>query len=265
MITKLRLAARHAAVAALALLVAACATDPVRTVVREKPPVASQVAAPILKRPTLLRPGDQVDVYVWGYSDYTKRATVTFNGALPYPVLGEIPVAGKSLAQVEQDIRAGLGDYINEPIVRVSVATPRPPRVQVLGEVRLPGVKELSTPNTTLVEAVAMAGGLTQDARPGAVILVQSTDTRILIHTIDFDRVARAGDPAGNFVLAEGDIVFVPVGVMADIARDARRISDVVSAALLIQNVTIQFETFLNALTHDANRLGTGTTTVIVR
>lgn len=265
MITKLRVAAWYAAVVALALLAGGCATDPVGTVVREKSPVVSQAAAPVLKRPTLLRPGDQVDVFVWGYSDFTRRATVTFNGALPHPVLGEIPVAGKSVAQVEQDIRAALGDYIKEPIVRVSIATPRPQRVQVLGEVRNPGVYALSTPNTTLIEAVAMAGGLTVDARPEAVVLVQSTDTQVQIHTVDFHRVVRAGDPAGNLVLAEGDIVFVPVAALADVARDARRISDVVSAALLIQNSVIMFESFLNALTRDTSRLGSGTTTVVVR
>lgn len=266
MIIKLRFAARYAAVTAVALLAGACATDPaVRTVIREKPPVASQAAAPVIKRPTLLGPGDQVEVFVWGYSDFTRRATVTFNGALPYPVLGDIPVAGKSVAQVEQDIRVALGDYIKEPIVRVSVATTRPQRVQVLGEVRNPGVYALSTPNTTLVEAVAMAGGLTADARPGAVVLVQSTDTQVHIHTVDFHRVARAGDPAGNLILAEGDIVFAPVGALADVARDARRIADIVGAVLLIENTAIIFEAFLNALTRDANRLGAPTTTVVVR
>jgi polysaccharide biosynthesis/export protein len=267
MITKLRLTARHAAVIALALLVGACVYEPVRTVVREKPPVASQAAEPVLKRPTLLRPGDKVDVFVWGYTDFTRSATVTFDGALPYPVLGDIPVAGKSAAQVEEDIRAALGDYIKEPIVRVSVATPRPPRVQVLGEVRIPGNKELSKPNTTLVEVIAMAGGLTPDARPEAVILVQGTDKQIRINTIDFDRVTRAGDPTGNLVLADGDLVFVPVGVLADIARDARRISDIVSSLWIIENTTILFEGFLKALTHAPDRPGQSTTvqTVIVR
>lgn len=265
MIPRLRRAARHAAVFALALLAGACATDPVGTVVRDKPPVASQQAAPVLKRPTVLGPGDQVDVFVWGYPDFTRSAKVTFNGALPHPVLGEIPVAGKSVTQVEQDIRAALGDYIKEPVVRVSVAAPRPQRVQVLGEVRNPGAYALSTSKTTLVEAVAMAGGLTVDARPGAVVVVQSTDTQVYIHTIDFDRVARAGDIAGNLVLAEGDIVFVPVGALADVARDARRISDVVGAALLIQNSVILFESFLNALTRDTSRIGAPETTVVVR
>lgn len=263
MIGKLGLAARPVLVVVLALLAGACGTRPVQTVVREITPSAPQATvAPAPKKSARLGPGDQVDVFVWGYNDFSRRATVHFNGALPYPPLGEIPVAGKSVTQVEQEIRAALTDYVKEPIVRVSIATLRPQKVHVLGELRNPGVYALSTPNTTLAEAVGMAGGMTIDARQSGVVVVQRTDTQILIHTVDFRRITREGDLASNLVLGEGDVVYVPVTSTADVAREARRISDIIGALLSIETATILFEPFIKALTHAPDRPGAPQTVI---
>lgn len=264
MIGKLRLVARYVSVIVPVLLTGACATEPVQTVVREKAPSAPQATAPALKKSARLGPGDQVDIFVWGYSEFSRRATVNFNGALPYPILGEIPVAGKSVTQVEQEIRTALTDYVKDPVVRVSVSTLRPQKVYVLGEVTKPGTYALSTPDTTLVEAVGMAGGMSIDARQSGVVVVQSADTQVRIHTVDFRRITREGDLGSNVVLADGDIVYVPVAYMADIAREARRITEIVGALLFIENATILFEPFTKALTHAPDRPGANTQTVVV-
>ena len=262
MIRILGLAARPVLIVVLALLAGACGTQPVQTVVREKAPAVPSAAATNLRRSAPLGPGDQVDIFVWGYNDFSRRATVHFNGALPYPPLGEIPVAGKSVAQVEQEIRVALTDYVKEPIVRVSIATLRPQKVHVLGELRNPGVYALSTPNTTLVEAVGMAGGMTIDARQSGVVVVQSTDTQIRIHTVDFRQITREGNAAANLALAEGDVVYVPPAYLADIAREARRISDIIGALLNIETATILFEPFMKALTHAPDRPGAPATVI---
>lgn len=265
MIRKLRLAAGYVLVIVLALLTGACTTEPVRTVVREKATAAPQATVPALKKSERLGPGDQVDIFVWGYSDFSRRATVNFNGALPYPIIGEIPVAGKSVTQVEQEIRAGLTDYIKDPVVRVSIASLRPQKVHVLGELRIPGVYALSTPNTTLAEAVGMAGGMTVDSRQSGVVVVRSTDTQVQIHTVDFRQIARKGNTAANLVLADGDVVYVPREYLANIALEARRISDITSAILGIETATILFEGFTKALTHAPDRPGAPQTVINTR
>jgi ornithine carbamoyltransferase len=56
---------------------------------------------------------DQVDIFVWGYPDYTRRATVGFNGSLPYPVVGELAVAGKTLAFIG-DTASNMGRSFTE-------------------------------------------------------------------------------------------------------------------------------------------------------
>lgn len=255
------------AVIMLALVTSACATEPVQTVIRPKPTPAAQVPAQSMMKSALLGPGDVVDVFVWGYSDFSRRATVNFSGALPYPMLGEIPVAGKSVRQVQEEIRVALTDYIKEPIVRVSVATTRPLKVHVLGEVKNPGAYPLSSPQTTLVEAVGQAGGLTTDARQNAIVLVRNAGEEIHIHRVDFRRITREGDLGSNLPLQEGDVIYVPVAYMADIAREARRIVDIVAALVIIENAALLFEPFYKVLTHAPDRPGASSAppTIIVQ
>lgn len=252
---------------AMVLFSSACSTQPMQSVTREKPVAATSATAAAtatnLQRSALLGPGDQVDIFVWGYSDFSRRATVNFNGSLPYPMLGERPVARKSVSQVEEEIRIGLTDYIKDPIVRVSVASTRPLKIHLLGEIKTPGVYTLSTPNMALTEAIAQAGGLTTDARPSGVVIVRDTGEQIVVHTVDLRRIMIEGDSASNLVLGEGDVVYVPIARMADVAREARRVTDILVTLLYVEQTTILFESFLKALTHSPTRPGAPQTTVI--
>lgn len=230
------------------LSLTACVTQPPTVERRDVSVEAPRPASPAWRRAGVLGPGDQVDIFVWGYPDYTRRAIVGFNGALPYPLVGELPVAGLTAEQVTDRVRLALADFIKDPVVKVSVATARPQRIQVLGEVAKPGAYNLPAPDTTLIEALALAGGPTIDARLGNLLVVRDLGKQVEIHTIDYRRVTREGDVSGNIRLQDGDIVFMPVAVMSDLSREASRISQLLGTLLLFQNTTILWEPFTNAL-----------------
>ncbi len=218
--------------------------------------------APAWRQPGVLGPGDQLDIFVWGYADYTRRATVAPNGLLPHPMLGDLPVAGKTVAEAQELIRAALTDYIKDPVVRVSVAANRAQRVHVLGEVGKPGVYPLAEADISLVEALATAGGLTPDARGSNIVVVRDLGKQIEIQTVDFRRITREGDLSGNLVLREGDIVYVPTSRLADISREASQLSQIVSTLLVFQNVTVLWQPFRNALLHGSTS-STGNSIVV--
>jgi polysaccharide export outer membrane protein len=241
-----------------ALLVGACGVvPPVQTDVRNDNTPSPTAFVPPVKKEPFLGVGDQVEIYVWGYSDFSRRATVDFNGTLSYAPLGQMVVSGKSLPQVEEQIRDGLSGFIKAPVVRVSVAVARPQRINVMGEVKNPGVFALTLPSASLAEAVAMAGGMTTDARGYDVIVIQRTEKQIFVHTVDFREITHGGNFSGNLALTDGDIVYVPAAYMADIAREARRLSDIFSAILGLEGATILMEPFIKALTHSPTRPGT--------
>jgi polysaccharide export outer membrane protein len=160
-------------------------------------------------------PGDVLKVTVWGHDSLTRTDTVSPEGVLPFPLIGEVRVSGLSIAEVEARIRGLLDrDYIIDPRVSVAVQEYRSQRVFVLGEVAKPGVYPL-TGATSLLDVLSQAGGQTAVAGgsimvtrpsaangppPGAAGEVLRVNLRKLLD----------GDPASNLRLQHSDTVFVP-------------------------------------------------------
>ncbi len=206
-------------------------------------PVAGNEVMPSARKPlAVLGPGDEVEVFVWGYQDLSRKVTVNYAGALSYPLVGQVPAAGKTVEDLEQAMRSRLSDYIKEPIIKVSVASVRPYKFLVLGEVKRPGVYVMTAPNMRLFEGVAQAGGFTDDARQTELLIIREVESRVFVQPIDFSKIPTEGRTDGNVVLAEGDIVYVPVLGMADAARTARRFVDVLSPVLSAQSILLNFQ-----------------------
>ena len=82
------------------------------------------------------------------------------------------------------------------------------------------------------------------------------------IHTMP---LAEQGNTAANLSLADGDIVYVPREYLANIALEARRISEIASAIIGVEYAAILFESFTKALTHAPDRPGVPATVVNTR
>lgn len=218
---------------------------------------------PVENKATLLGPGDQIDIFVWGYEDLSKRVTVNYNGMLPYAYTGELNVQGKTTSQVQQEIRTALLDFIKEPVVRVTVSSVRPIRFHVLGSVKKPGVFSLSVSDSRVLEAIAQAGGLSDDAQD-RLLLVREDAGKVYIHSIDYKALTRQGNLKDNVVLTENDIIFVPISTTADIAREARRISDILTPLLIFQNITLLWDSFTRALMHGNHTSTSSNTTFVI-
>ena len=107
--------------------------------------------------------GDIISIDVFNESNLTiKEAKLTATGTLAYPFLGDIPVQGKTVKQVQDYITTGLrGDYLVNPIVTVRLVEYR--KYFVRGEVKSPGGFAYE-PQLTLQKAIALAGGFTERA-----------------------------------------------------------------------------------------------------
>jgi len=142
-----------------------------------------------------LRPGDIVRISVWRQEDFSGEFTITADGRIAHPLYGNINVLGKSLRQVETEVGTFLRtfeenpQFVMEPLVRVSVS----------GQVDRPSVYAV-TPGTTAAEAVAQAGGITEQGRADNVRLVRQRSERF------FD-LRNPGE--GSIQLLSGDEIFV--------------------------------------------------------
>ncbi|HTS79472.1 MAG TPA: polysaccharide biosynthesis/export family protein [Myxococcaceae bacterium] len=177
------------------LLLAGCAHE--QTV----PPV------PTAEEPYRIGKEDVLDVSVWRDPDLSRTLPVRPDGFITLPMVGEVQAEGRTTVELEQDIARRLEKYIQSPRVTVMVREVNSARVFVTGEVQKPGAFPLRG-NVTVLQAVAMAGGLTEFAdRNGMMVIRANNGARIPVRYSDLV------DPHGqgsDFPLQPGDTVVVP-------------------------------------------------------
>ncbi|HEX2202136.1 MAG TPA: polysaccharide biosynthesis/export family protein [Longimicrobium sp.] len=128
-----------------------------------------------------LRPGDAVRLVVWRQPELSGEFPVSPEGTIQHPLLNEVRVVGASRAEIRDRLRAVLARYEREPSFVFDFLY----RVAVGGEVRLPNLYTLS-PETTVGQAVAAAGGVTEFGRLDNVRLIRGgQETRINLKRAD--------------------------------------------------------------------------------
>ncbi len=109
---------------------------------------------------------------------------VSHSGAIVFPVLGGINVAGKTMEYVEKEIESKLekGGHLIKPIVSIRLLNAK---VTVLGEVNRPGTFTFSEQNMTLTQALGLAGDLTINGKRKDVTLVREIDGERIVKVLD--------------------------------------------------------------------------------
>jgi polysaccharide export outer membrane protein len=154
-------------------------------------------------------PGDILRVNVWQNQELSTRVTVRPDGAVTLPLIDEVPVAGRTVAQANDEIAQRYRRFIAaENHVTVSVEEIHSYRVYVLGRVNHPGEFEARTP-VTVLQALALAGGPTRLADPDRIVVLHHQDEVTRRYLFSYDE-ATAGRLEQNFTLATGDTLVVP-------------------------------------------------------
>ncbi len=169
-----------------------------------------------------VRPGDVLQIEVLEDATLNRSAIVLPDGQISLPVAGSIRVAGRSLAQVQAELASRLAPgFASAPTVFVTLsalaerpaataAVPRTIDIFVLGAANAPGKVQVS-PGTTLLQAIAQAGGLSPFAAKKRIQLrrVDKSGTE-QIYRLDLDAIERGVSGGGATRLANGDVIVVP-------------------------------------------------------
>jgi polysaccharide export outer membrane protein len=146
----------------------------------QAPPAAAAVPNPPAATPAAaikkyeVGPGDVLEVNVYGNDDLSRIVTVQPNGSISYPLIGEVQVAGLTVAEVRRKITNLLErDYLVKPQVEVKVREYNSQYVSVVGEVNSPGRKPLRG-RTRLIDLLSEAGGFKPTA--SAEVMLTRTD-----------------------------------------------------------------------------------------
>ena len=117
-------------------------------------------------------PEDVVQVWVWKEPDLSTTAMVRPDGKISLPLIGELEAKGKTAKQLQQEVGQRLETYLSQPVVTVIVKEVNYPKISVLGQVHKPDVYKIRQ-NMTVLDAIAMAGGFTDYANRGKVIVLR--------------------------------------------------------------------------------------------
>ncbi|CAN5197872.1 polysaccharide biosynthesis/export family protein [soil metagenome] len=151
---------------ALALFVSACAG-------RVAGPVVESGERYVLQNSPvedyLLGAGDKVKMTVFNEEALSGEFGVNAEGSLSLPLIGDVPVLGKSVSSVAQTIQAKLANgYLRDPRVSMEIITYRP--FFILGEIKLPGQYPYAS-GMTVMNAIAVAQGYTPRAHQSIIYI----------------------------------------------------------------------------------------------
>lgn len=139
-----------------------------------------------------LGPGDRLRVIVYGQDSLSNTYSVDGAGRIAMPLIGSVPVQGRTVPQVEQEIAARLRNgFVREPRVSVEVEAFRP--FFVLGEVTNAGQYPF-VESMTVRTAIAIAGGFGPRGYQGAVDLTRVIDGTPVTGRVPLDAPVRPGD-----------------------------------------------------------------------
>lgn len=143
--------------------------------------------------PSVLRPGDILHVQVWRQPELSGEFRVLPDGGVAHPLLRDVPVAGREVSDVREDLLIALRQYVEEPRAFVTGII----MVELAGRVRQPGVYPMPI-GSPIATAVAMGRGPTPDGRIDRVTLVrqgQRYRLDLTDPTLELERLeVRSGD-----------------------------------------------------------------------
>jgi len=157
-----------------------------------------------------MHPGDRVVLGV--YDDpklLPQEMTVTPDGKLSYPLVGQLDVGGKTVEQVRAEMDARLKKYISDPVATVIVTETRGNVVYVIGQVNKPG-QIVMNPVINVMQALSIVGGGNPYAKLDGIIILRTTGGVLKPLQFHYSAVAGGKELAQNIQLESGDVVVVP-------------------------------------------------------
>lgn len=160
----------------------------------------------------LLTSGDRLEVRFPLYPEWNTAVLIQPDGRGSFPIAGDVPAAGRSLAAVRSAVVDSLRTRIRNPEIEVALKELHKREVFVGGEVDYPGAVEFQTARLTLAEAVFARGGpLWRTAELRTVVLSRVTpDGQRNAWLIDLHQNLFEGVAMDPVLLSPGDVVLVP-------------------------------------------------------
>jgi len=176
------------------------------------PPLAGaqETASPRESADYRLAADDLLDFRVFQEPELDSVVRVSGDGLAIFPLVGAVPVGGKSIAGAIETIQAAYRDgYLKNPQVSLTVRAYAKKLFTILGQVQKPGSYDMQGSNSiTLLQAIGMAGGYSKIADPGNVTVKRQEADGERVLKFNAKRMARGEDDT-SFYIKPGDVISI--------------------------------------------------------
>jgi|GEM_PF-242072 polysaccharide biosynthesis/export protein len=141
-----------------------------------------------------ISPNDVLDINVYQFEKLSRTVQVDGAGRVSLPLIGGVTAAGRTVRELEADITQRFGArYLQSPQVSVFVKESVGRQITVDGSVKKPGVYTLKG-RTTLLQALAMAEGLSEVGDTGSVTVIRKSNQQQVSARYDLSSIRSGGD-----------------------------------------------------------------------
>jgi len=157
-----------------------------------------------------LRKSDVIEIKFRLSPEFDQTVTIQPDGFITLDGAGDIKVEDKTVPELKEAIRRAYQGILHEPVITVSLKDFNKPSFIVAGQVGHPGKYELRS-DTTLVEALAIAGDITTAAKHSQVVLFRHVSSELLeARVFNVKQMLGSRNLEEDPHLMPGDLVFVP-------------------------------------------------------
>ena len=185
-----------------------------------------------------LRQGDELTIQVVQQADLGTRNgndimyTVRPDGYVSFPMVGAVKADGLTVDEFTAQLQQGLSRYIVNPDITVNVTKLGGVRVYVFGEINKPGAYTL-TKSSTVIDAIGAAGSFNWDTAKKKIYLIHQDNPEKPI-PINLNRILHTGDMSENYIMREGDVLYLTKNSRINFARD---IAPILTGAYMVSRI----------------------------
>lgn len=171
-----------------------------------------------------------------GQSDYRVRQ----NGKVDLPVIGLVDVVGLSIIEVQEKLKGLYSDSYIDPYIQIEVTNRRV--IVFPGSGGSAKVVPIQNDNTTLMEALALAGGITERGKAKNIKVMRQTNKGREVYQVDLSTLD--GLVYADMVVQANDYIYVePTKQLSrEFLKELTPIVSLISSAILIVTLVLSFK-----------------------
>lgn len=179
--------------------------------------------------------GDTANVKVYDVDNLSAPYIVDRFGDVNFPLIGSVKVAGMTTVDLQQALTEKYGSkYLQNPNINVQIEAQDLGRVVVDGAVNKPGVFDINR-IIRLSEAVALAGGLDEDANGSSIYIVRTIDGQRQVTEANLKDIRKLGSPDPQII--PDDVIFVQDSAGRVLFREFLRTLPILNSAVILSRL----------------------------